>query len=171
MIRWIVATLVVAALVHAAAVFGAPRLVMRRIMAGVAASAGGWNAAFAGPRASAASRQIVMPSPDLLYTICAFDLSNGPVRLTATPPTGTYWSAAAYAANTDNFFVVSDRTLNARTLDTVLALEGQAAPAGATVVRAPSPRGIVLYRTLIADEARLPELDAARKAMRCAPVS
>lgn len=170
MIRWIAVTLVIAALTHAAALFGAPLLIMRQIMTGVADSAGGWNAPLSGPRSDADARRIVMPSPDLLYTICAFDLSQGPVRLSATPPAGTYWSAAVYAANTDNFFVVNDRGLSAPVFDAVLAQKGQPVPAGAQVVLSPSPRGLVLYRTLIADEAQLAAYDAARREMRCAPL-
>ena len=35
------------------------------------------------PPLTAQSRGIVLPSPDLLYSVCVFDVSQGPVRVTA----------------------------------------------------------------------------------------
>jgi uncharacterized membrane protein len=88
-------------------------------------------------------------------------------------PKDSYWSLSMFAANTDNFFVVNDRKASSGTVDLVLAAAGTqvALPAGATLVEAPSTRGIVLTRTLIARADRLGELDEARRRFTCAPLS
>jgi len=168
---WIAAALAGAALVHVATVRLIPWLVMRRAMEVIAGTAG-VNAAVYAPRADENARAIVRPSPDLLYSSCAFDVSERPLRLRAQVPPDTYWSISMFAANTDNFYKRNDREAGGAAVDLVLALPGTAValPAGAQRVDAPTARGIVLTRTLIADEARLDELDRARRSFTCAPL-
>ena len=73
---------------------------------------------------TASSRDIVLPSPDLLYSVCVFDVSQGPVRVTANPQLKSYWSVALYAANSDNFFVINDRKAGDKPVDLWLVSEG-----------------------------------------------
>lgn len=170
--RWLLLALVVALVTHGLAVWLLPRVVMR-IAIDAMASRDGFNRAVFPPRADETARTIVRPSPDLLYAGCAFDLAAGPVRLRAVVPQDTYWSLSMFAANTDNFFVVNDRRATSGAVDLVLAAPGStvALPDGATLVEAPSTRGIVLTRTLIARADRLGELDEARRRFTCAPLS
>jgi len=173
-LRWLALALVVAVVTHLATVWLLPRVVMRVAARGMAeASGAGFNHAMFPPRADDTSRTIVRPSPDLVYAACAFDLSDGPLRIQATVPRDTYWSLSMFAGNTDNFFVVNDRGTTSRTLDLVLAPAGAqvALPAGTTLVEAPTERGIVLTRTLIGSEERAAELDEARRRFSCAPLS
>jgi uncharacterized membrane protein len=171
--RWIVATLVGAILVHVVAVWSIPRGIMFLTMRGMARHGGGWNTALYGPRADETSRAVVRPSPDLLYSICPFDVADGPVRVTAEVPRDTYWSVSMLASNTDNFFVLNDRQATESRVDLVVAAPGTtvALPRGATRVDAPSRRGLILSRTLVSDESRFEELDAARRRFSCAPLS
>jgi uncharacterized membrane protein len=168
---WIVAALAGAVVVHVLTIRLLPWAIMRYTM-GILAHERGTNAAVHPPRVDEASRAVVRPSPDLLYSACAFDLADGPVRVTADVARDTYWSVSMFAANTDNFFVVSDRQTTAGRVDLVLARPGTAVtlPAGAVRVDAPTMRGVVLERTLVIDEARFPELDAVRKRFTCAPL-
>ncbi|MCU0670784.1 MAG: DUF1254 domain-containing protein [Myxococcota bacterium] len=170
---WTFAALALAAAVHLAVVWSVPRVIMAEAMRRMI-EAGGVNAAHFPPRVDATSRAIVRPSPDLLYASCAFDLGDGPVRLTADVPDAGYWSLSLFAANTDNFFVVDDRDAggDGARVDLVLVKAGAQAnaPPGARVVEAPTTRGIVLTRTLIDGEERVPFLDAARRTFRCAPL-
>jgi uncharacterized membrane protein len=95
------------------------------------------------------------------------------VKVTTAAPQNTYWSVAFYAANTDNFFVLNDRQANGQAATIVLVGQGQtipSQPAGTIVVSAPTSKGIILFRTLINDEARLTELDQQRRAARCDPM-
>jgi uncharacterized membrane protein len=110
------------------------------------------------------------PSPDLLYSKCVYDVSAGPVRITTPVPDG-YWSLSVYAANSDLVAVVNDRELPGHRLDAVLALPGQAAPAGARVIRVPQARGAAFFRSLVSDPRDEPALDAIRRAGSCAPLS
>ena len=45
--------------------------------------ASGPNRALHAPRADANARTVVRPSPDLLYTVYVFDVSERPLRITA----------------------------------------------------------------------------------------
>jgi len=110
------------------------------------------------------------PSPDLLYSKCLYDVSNGPVRITTPLPAG-YWSMSVYAANTDFVTVVNDRDLPERRLDVALALRGQVTPAGVRVIEVPTARGVALFRALVSDPADEPALDALRRQGRCVPLT
>lgn len=161
-------TLCGAALVHWAAIAYAPELIMDRVLA-ARAEQDSQTTAHA-ERATAASRRIVRPSPDLLYSTCLFDVSRHPLKVMTAAPTGTYWSVAFYAANTDNFFVLNDTQTQGNPATIVIAGRGQAVPPqgpGVIVVSAPSDKGLVLFRTLINNEARLSELDQQRRAAKC----
>jgi uncharacterized membrane protein len=94
-----------------------------------------------------ASRTIVRPSPDFAYSICAYDLSEGPVHISAAP-WGAYWSLSLYAANSDNYFVIDDREAHGGAAIT-LVRRGRQRPDGAVqVVESPTTRGIALIRRL-----------------------
>lgn len=136
----------------------------------------GRNIALPAARADAGARIVVRPSPDLLYTACVFDLSAGPLRLHTPVPPG-YLSISGFAADTSNFFAVNDRdaTVDAdgrRHLDLLLTADaGVQAPPGTRLIVSPSPRGLVLFRTLIVDDAQLPALRADyQMQQRCEPM-
>lgn len=169
---WVAAALLGAALVHVLTIRLLPWAIMRVTM-GTMAREGGPNHAVHPPRVDATARAVVRPSPDLLYSACAFDVSDGPVRVTADVPRDTYWSISMFADNTDNFFVVSDRQTPGEHVELVLAQPGASVtlPPGAIRVDAPTPRGVILERTLVIDEARLRELDAVRRRFTCAPLA
>jgi uncharacterized membrane protein len=169
-----------AILVHIAAVWAAPRLIMQVLMHGpMAKTMNMQNQAAFPPPVTAASRTVVMPSPDLLYSVCVFDVTTGPVRISANPQLKTYWSIALYAANSDNFFVINDRKADGRPVDVWLVSKagtsgdwtGPASmPAGAQVVVSPSKTGFLLMRVLTGDyEAEKAILEPARHTLTCSP--
>lgn len=171
LLGWTVFTLALAAAVHVAAVSYAPQFIMWRAMAATIGK--GTNTITHGERATAAARRIVKPSPDLLYSTCVYDVSRNPVKITTAAPTDTYWSVAFYAANTDNFFVLNDVQAEGKPASIVLIGKGQTVspqPEGTITVSAPTTTGIVLFRTLVNDDAREPELDRQRRAADCAPL-
>ncbi|MEM7637942.1 MAG: DUF1254 domain-containing protein [Pseudomonadota bacterium] len=147
----------------------APIKVMSTIEARIAAGAGGWNACFHnqvyGPRANAARRA----NPDSIISSMAYDLSDGPVRISGeTWP--RYWSLSAYQQNSDNFFVVNDQALADQSFDFVLALEGQStADLGGTPIVSPTAKGIVLIRRFAADASDMPGILANQDALSCGP--
>jgi len=170
-LKWIAFVALLAAAVHIAAVAYAPNAVMWRVMSLMGAR--GTNTIVHTERATAERRTIVKPSPDLLYSHCVYDVTRSPVKITTTAPAGTYWSVALYASNTDNFFVLNDREAGAKPATVILLGKDQTLPAqpeGAVIVSPPSPRGLVLFRTLINDDTREPELDRERREAKCEPL-
>ena len=166
---WLLATIAIALVVHLAAVIMLPELIMSRLL-NAAAQTGGYNSLHHGARVTANSRGVVRPSPDLLYSICPYDLSNGPLIVRARVPGGTYWSVSAFDANTDNYFVRDDREARDGAVGFILFASARAAapfPKGIEKVYSPSIRGLVLFRTLINDDAKLAEIDSARRQASC----
>lgn len=143
--KYVLGALAIAVLVHFAAIYAVPRVLM-----GVAIErigAGGFNAWRLSDRVTAASRQIVRPSPDFAYSACAFDLSRGPVVITATP-WDAYWSLSLYGANSDNFYVIDDREAHYGAEITLVRRGAEHPDNAAIVVESPSTRGIALIRRL-----------------------
>lgn len=108
---------------------------------------------------NADTRKVVRPCPDLLYSGMAYDVKEKPVRITSPVPP-SYWSASFFAMNTDNFYVINDRSVKGGFVDVVLVRKNAPypVPKNSTVVVAPIPRGVVLFRTLIDSPSRLPLL-------------
>ena len=123
------------------------------------------------PLSTAASRVIVLPSPDLAYALCVYDLRKGPVDIDAAPDWPSYWSVALYAANTDNYLVRNDRQAQQRPVHWRLQLSAtphRLLPAGRETVVAPAARGLVLLRVLVADRERQAVTVArAQRALQC----
>lgn len=168
---WVAATLVVAALVHTATLWALPRVLMARAVARMGAS----NVMHYSERPNASSRTVVRPNPDMLYSACPFDLSKGPVKLTARVPHSTYWSVSAYDAATNNFFVRDDRQIAGDSIEIVALRRGMKLPplGGATeraILIAPTERGLFLVRVLIDDNSHLGELQAIQHQATCGTV-
>lgn len=170
-VRWLIAVIVIAALAHGAALYFGPSLIMSIVM-GRASAVAGVNAMAYPPRPTASNNTVVRSSPDLLYSICVYDVSAGPLELSATVPPDTYWSAAFYDFNTNNYRVLNDSQVG-RSVAIVLTKAGSPAAqalAGAETVVSPTDRGLILIRTLISNEAALPALEASRKDTTCSPL-
>ncbi len=91
--RWIAGTLLIAAVVHIASVLLLPRLIMMRTMTAMTKIATA-NTIFFPPRPTARARGVVRPSPDLLYSVCVYDLetAGGALRISTHDMPNTYWS-------------------------------------------------------------------------------
>lgn len=166
--RLVALAVVVAALAHVAVIVAAPYVLMRGAMARVSRDGTSINKWNHGQRVSEKSRRVVRPSPDLAYSACVYDLSAGPIRVTAAA-WDDYMSVSAFAANSDNFFVINDRQAPDG-VDFTLIRAGDPAPADAAmVVESPSTRGIVLQRRVAPTEERFAKADAARQADVCGP--
>lgn len=168
---WSAATLLGAVLVHVLLVYSVPYLVMGHLQLQTKLEA---NEMHHFPQPTSDSRSVVRPSPDLLYSACPFDLSAGPLRVTARVPEG-YFSLAAFADNTDNFFVLSplrQQQAGASLGDNVVLVllrEGQdyAPREGEQVLQSPSTQGLVLLRYLVEEPSRLSELSALQHEASC----
>lgn len=145
-----------------------PYALMQIAMTRVTQSSAGPNGWRHSPRANPAVRTIVRPSPDLAYSVCAYDLHDGPMRI-HVGPSAAYWSLALYADNTDNFRTFNDRA-HAGGIDIVLFARGDENAGGvASAVISPTRRGLALVRRLAPSDADFARADRARQADICAP--
>ncbi|MFZ2029483.1 MAG: DUF1254 domain-containing protein [Vitreimonas sp.] len=145
--KYVIAALLAAVVAHFVVIFGTPTVLMNVALQRVSGG-GHYNAWHLSERVTKASRAIVRPSPDFAYSVCPYDLSNGPVRIHVTP-WSDYWSLSLYANNSDNYFVLDDREAQ-NGVDVLLIRAGSAPPdhETATIVPSPSERGIALIRRL-----------------------
>ncbi|MEY2952160.1 MAG: hypothetical protein RLZZ401_247 [Pseudomonadota bacterium] len=162
-----------AVLTHLAVLWVLPRAIMGRLIRTVQPDATVPHAVVLPPLADHHARRVVMPSPDLLYALCPFDLRGRPVRIQADPRTPHYWSIALYGSNSDNFFVLNDRQAAGAPVD-LLLVDAQAdavpTPVGARRVVSPSSQGLLLMRVLAGDYAsQKMVVEAARRSLRCTP--
>lgn len=131
-----------------------PRMAMQATVEPWIASRGQANIALHPGLPNEQSRSVVRPAPDLAYVACAFDLSEGPVRITVSIPE-TYWLASFFDMRTDTFATL-DRSDLADSGHILLATARQARalePSSAPTVISPGRRGIVLVRMFVPDRA------------------
>lgn len=155
---------------HLGLVLFVPHFLMNVAMARVSQDGKQINQFTFGSRTTQNSRNIVRPSPDLAYSTCAYDLSNGPMLIEAAPsPNAGYVSVSVFAANTDNI-AVFDTSQSPDGIRFVLATKGQVTPPGTKVVISPSVHGIVLDRRLAPNAELFTAADEARRSDKCAAI-
>jgi uncharacterized membrane protein len=170
-LRWIFLTVALAVVFHFLTVTLLPRAIMALAFKRILNRSGAEiNTLVHSPRVTADSRQVVKPSPDLLYSLCVYDVAEKALRITAPIP-DTYWSISFYQTNTDNFYVLNDRQAKSNPVDIVLVGPEMAVPPveNARVVVAPTNKGVFLLRSLIEDEGRLEDLIKIQKSATCRP--
>lgn len=170
--RWIFPILAGAVLgvgAYQATLLATPYALMQAAMMKVGKQGPAYQFAFA-PMTTAENQTIVRPSPDLSYSVCAFDVSKGPVLVDVQPVPGYYWSVSVFDARTDVAAVRSDRDTKGAPARLALIKQGQTAPAGYDPVRVGYDRGLVLIRILVAPASTFPTIDAIRRKSTCKQV-
>ena len=159
-----------AVLGHVGLVVAVPHVLMGVAMKRLSGEGAVINQFQFGPRTTRDSRGVVRPSPDLAYASCGFDLSKGPLLVSAAPsPDQGYVSLSVFAANTDNI-AAFDTARYPQGIRFVLARPGQAVPAGMQKVESPSDKGIILDRRLVPTAELFAEADRVRRSDSCAPL-
>ena len=165
-------TLLLSVGLHFGIVWLIPRVITGVFMSRVVAQAG-TNRVVTPGLPTDTSRGVVMPSPDLLYAACVFEVAAAPLRITAQPPDG-YWSAALYDSNSDDFFTINDSELAGRPLDLILTRAADAALRARfpteRIVETPHPTGVLLVRALVLDPSNMQSAARAQASVRCTPV-
>ncbi len=146
--------------------FGLMEAAVRRI-----AGESGVNVMRYGDLPTPENQPIVRPSPDLVYSSCAYDLSDGPILLSVTPVPGRYSSLSIFDARTDVIFVRNDLQAKGKPYRLYLARDDQKVPAGAEVVRVNYDRGIALIRVLLNTRDEFKALEPIRRQSSCAPMA
>ena len=110
---------------------------------------------------------VVRPSPDLAYSSCPYNISDGPIAIDVAPVPGRYTSLSIFDAATDVIFVRNDVEADGKPFRIIVARAGQAVPKGAEVVRTNHDHGIALIRLLLKDPAEIGTLDTVRRQSSC----
>jgi uncharacterized membrane protein len=169
--RWlfpILIGLVLAVISYQATLLATPYVLMGAAMKRIG-SAGPPNQFAFGPMATADRQPIVRPSPDLSYSTCVFDVSDGPVLIDVEPVPGHYWSVSIFDARTDVAAVRSDRDTGGKAARLVLHhkdMQIEKVP-GYDHVTLDHNKGIALIRILLNDPADFAKVDALRRKSRC----
>lgn len=160
---WIGLTALLSAAIHIGIVLAIPYAVGIRLR-----SMGEPNTIVHGPQPSASFNPVRMSSPDLIYSACPYDLSDGPLRVTA-PVSGTYMSVSCFALNTDNFYVKNDGQVGGK-FDFVLVGPGAPQPEapGSEIIRSPTTTGGILFRYFIGDGSQNAMIESTRREIRIA---
>lgn len=130
-------------------------------------AAGGFNRFAHAPLATAASRQIVRPSPDLAYSACPYDIARGALLIRAVPVAAPYWSLSIFDSRTNAVFVRNGAQAQGKPFAVAVTHAGRPVPPGYQRVDVTGDRGIALVRILVADRAGFARLDTARHATVC----
>ncbi|WP_417494771.1 DUF1254 domain-containing protein [Maricaulis sp.] len=145
-----------------------PGFIMSRTMERILDGGAPLNGVTHVPPVTETSRGVVRPSPDILYSVCPFDLSDGPLLIQAQwPQSGSYASISLYDAHTNNIFTLSDRDQGRAAAIWLDQAGTTTAPAGAIPVESPSETGLVLYRRIVEDPSGLEVADAGRRSFMC----
>ena len=118
-----------------------------------------YNSLSVNPRPDETSRQVVRPSPDLLYANCIFNLEQGPLVIEAPVPQ-RYWSMQFYQMNTDHFAGISNQRDESYRVGTVVKVtligpDNKPEDYSGEVIQSPTQRGIMLLRASgIGDDAK-----------------
>jgi uncharacterized membrane protein len=155
-----------AVVIHIAAIVGYPYLLMSAFHRKLV-ERDGKNVLVHFPR-DASQRIVRMPSPDLLYSGVAFDLSDGPLRITV-PVSEAYTSLSGFASNSDNFFCINDLAAKDGVIDIVLVGPGSPDPgiAGPRLVRSPTKTGLIGVRYFLGKGDCLPDVETLRRRATC----
>lgn len=155
LVMWTVCTLILAAVFHVAGLWLLPRLItqiaVNRILTGRSLV---FNEMNYGDIRSAGKDTVPMENADSKTTFAVFDVTDKPVRIKCVvPPTDNYWSVSLYAWNTDNFYVVNDRTAKEKAFDLVLVKPGSKyqSVGKEEILTVPTNKGVMLIRMLVND--------------------
>jgi uncharacterized membrane protein len=125
----------------------------------------------------AAGRQILADlPPDMLYAMCRYDLSGGPVAVTATV-LGSGWALSLHTPSGSNFYVLPGQPTRRTDVSFTLAPSGvDAAPPirrespADTQIASPTNEGLVVLRGPLRGLAWTAETEATLRRATCAPL-
>jgi uncharacterized membrane protein len=175
--RWIkpiAGAVLLAGMVHVATLFAIPYGLMLGVMRGAAEKAGGANTFLHARKTTPQNQTIVRPSPDLAYSVCSIDVSDGPVEVVVNRKAAPA-VVALYATNTDMIWSTGDLVglpgdeAIATPLHLFITRDQAAAspPQGSTVVTVPSNQVLLLVRRLAPTAEAFAAVDAERQTDLC----
>jgi uncharacterized membrane protein len=172
---YVLLCLVLAGLIHIAAVLALPSLAPTSAWERLV-TLGPANMMIQLPALTPGHEIMPMMAPDVRYAFCRFDLRRGPVRLKGAVPSDL-WMVAFYTPQGDNFYTVSGVDMKSAQLDLVIAKADQpVVEAGVDapeesdevfVVKSPVEQGIAMIRAPLSGPSRAPSAEDALRATAC----
>lgn len=164
---WLMVAVVLGGIVHIAAMLVIPTLApqsafsrfestMQPNLARVLAPAGAGQAPFP------------FASPDAVYVLCRYDVTNTPVRLVA-PTSHLYWSVGIYEPDGGNYFHINSVQSTSENTDILLLGRNHEADLGdaVTIARATYPRGLMILRIFLRDRTMIHSIRTQAEDARC----
>jgi len=153
---WLVFTVVLAVIFHAAAIWYLPRLSTSLIVRTIYDRIPEWkiNHLGYGPLRYAGTDPVVRDNPDTVTSFAVYDVSKQALRVRCVvPETDNYWSLSLFAWNTDTIYVVNDQTAPAKVFDIIVISDSNVyeSLAGETTVVSPTDRGVLIVRMVVTD--------------------
>jgi uncharacterized membrane protein len=176
--RFLIATLcglVLAVGVHIASIFATPRLAENDAFAKIEPTLTSDNAQLISAP-GAEDTWVPLPDPAIAVAACAFDLRDGPMRVSAK--TGSNLLSFSFHKESGGaFFAVTDRAavrgeleivaMTARQLDEARANEDENEPSRDVRIVSPEPQGFVIVRVAAPTPSQRPQAEEAAKAVSC----
>lgn len=158
---WMCLTLVLGAAIHFAIVLAIPWLVGMYLR-----SLEPPNTIVHAPKPSAAYNPIRRSGTDLIYSVLNYNLSGGPLRVTA-PVVQPYTSLSCFALNSDNFYVKNDQQVEGM-FDIVLVGPRASEPEApqSEIVRSPTTTGFLIFRYFVCDGSHEEQIECMRRQIR-----
>jgi len=147
-----------------------PGVIMARAMERIESLGGDGESVRHAPRLTAENQTIVRASPDILYSVCLYDLADGPMRIDVIwPADDNYTSVSFYDARTNNFRAINDRDVETLSTSISLARRRDSDMPERTDESAWSPTttGLILYRRVIDASTDLDAAEAERQGFTC----
>lgn len=167
MVLWLSAAIVLGGIVHIAAMLVIPTLSPQSAFSRFERTMQPNLARVLEP-ANAKAMPFPFASPDVIYVMCSYDVSQTPVRLTAS--TGNlYWSVGIYEPDGGNYFHINSTQSTSADADILLLGNGQEADLGndVTIVRATNPSGLIILRVFMRDRTMAKSLKKQAAGARC----
>ena len=121
---------------------------------------------------TANSREVVRPSPDLMYSGCGYDVTYNPLVIKTDIP-NTYWSVSFFSSNSDNFVTLNNDQINEESI-TIYLFGPDSKPSkikDGHVVVSPSNKGLMLIRQFIGNGSDLDVLYEVQSTLECYTLS
>ena len=152
-----------------------PGVIMGQAMEAFDTLGGGANQVGHVPRVDETSRNVVRPSPDILYSACLYDLAEGPLNVTVPPlDPERYASVSFFDARTNNFETINMRDVQAGETTEIFVypptwhtVPGYDLDGMDVVIGSPTQRGVLLFRQVLAGGVSVETADELRQGLRC----
>lgn len=109
-----------------------------------------------------------LPNPDILTSVCAFNLALGPVRISAQIP-GALWSVSIYSDNRQLIHTLHESDVTDGSFDAIVAGTGQqfSNEVGIREIHLSRFTGIVVFRSIIDPGQDIKRQQALNETSRC----